>query len=58
MQRSLDPLHQVHHPTAQSVGNDFEGLDGDVAFATLDFPNVSTMQAGFVSKQILGPASF
>lgn len=52
------PLHQIDNADAQRIGDDLERLNRHVALSTLDFADVSAIQAGSVGKHILRPAPF
>jgi hypothetical protein len=47
---------QIVNMHTQSVGHDFQRMDGHITFAALNFSHVSAVQAGTVGEHILGPA--
>ncbi len=51
----LEPLNEVHNLDAKGVRDYLEGLNGNVAFAALDFSNMGTVQPRPIRKQILRP---
>jgi hypothetical protein len=54
----LQPLHKVHDPAAQGIGQDLQRLESDVALATLDLADVRAMQTRTVGEHVLRPPIF
>ena len=47
---------QIMNAHAESVCNNFQCVNGHVALAALDFPDMGTVEAGAVGEDILGPS--
>jgi hypothetical protein len=56
MRGRLELPNQIVDFDAKGIGDNFESLNGDVGFATLDFADVCAVQAGSVAEFILRPA--
>jgi hypothetical protein len=52
----LQIADQIMDADTERVRDKFQGVNGHVAFAALDFPHVSAVQSGTIGEDILGPA--
>jgi hypothetical protein len=50
---ALHALNQVNDFDLQRVGDDFQSLDGDICFSTLDFADMRPMQARSFREDVL-----
>jgi hypothetical protein len=48
---------QIMDADAEGVCHQFQGVNGYITFASLDFPNVRSVQTRAISEDVLGPAT-